>query len=45
MNYAIEMGLNAMIYMPTVININLGVRKLIGGGGGVRLQAGSKAIP
>jgi hypothetical protein len=31
MNYAVEMGLGAMIYIPSFINIGSGIQKLIGG--------------
>jgi hypothetical protein len=31
MKYPVEMGSGAVIYMPNLININSGIRKLIGG--------------
>jgi hypothetical protein len=31
MNYAVEMGLGAMIYIPSFIKIGLGIQKLMGG--------------
>jgi hypothetical protein len=31
MKYAVEMGLGAMIYIPSFIKISSGIRKLIGG--------------
>jgi hypothetical protein len=31
MNYAIEIGSGAMIYMPSLIRIGLDIRKLLGG--------------
>jgi hypothetical protein len=33
MNYAVEMGSGATIYMPSFIDIGPGIQKLIGGGG------------
>jgi hypothetical protein len=32
MKYAVEMGSGAMIYIPSLINIALGIQKLMGGG-------------
>jgi hypothetical protein len=32
MNYAVEMGLGAMTYMPSFIKVNSGIQKLMGGG-------------
>jgi hypothetical protein len=31
MKYALQMGSDAMIYVPSVINIGSGIQKLIGG--------------
>jgi hypothetical protein len=31
MKYAVEMGLGAMIYIPSFINIGSGIQNLIGG--------------
>jgi hypothetical protein len=31
MNYAVEMGAGAMIYIPSFINFGSGIQKLIGG--------------
>jgi hypothetical protein len=31
MKYAIEMGSGAMIYIPSLIKIDLGIQKLMGG--------------
>jgi hypothetical protein len=31
MKYAVEMGSDAMIYIPSFIKIGLGIQKLIGG--------------
>jgi hypothetical protein len=35
MNYAVEMGSGAMIYVPSFIKIGSGVHKLMGGEGGI----------
>jgi hypothetical protein len=32
MKYAVEMGLGAMIYIPSLIKIGSGIKKLTGGG-------------
>jgi hypothetical protein len=32
MKYAVEMGSDAMIYIPSFIRIGSGIQKLIGGG-------------
>jgi hypothetical protein len=34
MKYAVEMGSSAVIYLPSFINIDSAIRKLMGGGGG-----------
>jgi hypothetical protein len=34
MDYAVEMGLSAMIYIPSLIKIGSAIQKLIGGGDG-----------
>jgi hypothetical protein len=31
MKYAVEMGSGAMIYVPSFINVGLGIQKLMGG--------------
>jgi hypothetical protein len=34
MNYAVEMGSDAMIHIPNFIQTDSGIQRLIGGGGG-----------
>jgi hypothetical protein len=38
MKYTVEMGSGTMIYVPSFIKIDSGIRKLTGGVGGVRIH-------
>jgi hypothetical protein len=42
MKYAVEMGSGVMIYIPSFIKNGLGIRKLMGGGGGGWLYPNKK---
>jgi hypothetical protein len=41
MKYATEMSSDAMVYIPSFVNIDSGIQKLIGG---IHMHAGSKEI-
>jgi hypothetical protein len=42
-NYAVEMGSGAMIYIPSFIKIGSGIQELIGGGKGVHIYVDTQA--
>jgi hypothetical protein len=42
MNYAVEMGSGAMIYIPSFIEIGSGIQKLIGGDSQTHRQHGDR---
>jgi hypothetical protein len=44
MKYTVEMGLGAMIYIPSVTRIGSGVQTLMGGGGGIHRHKDSMEI-